>query len=188
MRIVFTGARRGELVEIGRIAKPQGVKGGLKIIPFADWPELPELPELFVLAADEQAPPRAYPLRAARWQGGALVVALVGVDDRDQAEALRDRVVALAAGRLPLPAADEVYWHQLLGLAARTEDGREVGRVSDYLLTAAHPILVIVDEQNHEFLVPAHPEFMALRYDDKGRPAWLLLTPPPGLLDGDRAL
>ncbi|ADH85869.1 ribosome maturation factor RimM [Desulfurivibrio alkaliphilus] len=182
MRIIFTGARRGELVEIGRIVKPQGVKGELKVLPLAGAPlDFSGLEELFLLPASG-GPPLAYPLLAVRSQGGALVIRLAGVDDRNQAEALRDRVVALAAGELPPLAPDDIYWHQLAGLAAYTAEGRKVGLVTDFMLTAAHPLLVIVDEQHREYLVPVHPEFMALRHDHEGESAWLLLTPPPGLL------
>ncbi|MDF1614680.1 ribosome maturation factor RimM [Desulfurivibrio dismutans] len=189
MRIVFTGIQRGELVEIGRVVKPQGIKGELKVLPFAGLPlDFSDLDELFLLTAESDGPPRAYTLLAVREQGGALMIRLAGVNDRDQAEALRDRVVALTAGELPALAADEIYWHQLVGLAAHTEDDRLVGLVTDFMLTAAHPLLVIVDEQQREYLVPAHPEFMAVRYDESGEPTGLLLTPPPGLLEDGRAL
>ena len=189
MRILFTGTRRGDLVEIGKIAKPQGIKGELKIIPFdAAAFDSSGDDELFVLADDDDTPARGYAVLALRMQGGALMVRLAGIDDRDRAEELRGLIVARAAGELPELEPDEIYWHQLAGLPARTADGRHAGRVADFLMTAAHPVLVIVDDRNREQLIPAHAEFVAVRYGADGEPAWLMLTPPPGLLEEDSAL
>ena len=186
MRIRFTGARRGGLVEVGKIVKPQGVKGEVKIIPFAGGGDFPAGRELFLLDASGRA--RSYRLLAARARAEAVIVQLAGVDDRDGAEALRGLVVAVALADLPPLAADEIYWNQLAGLPARTADGREIGTVRDFLLTGARPILVIVDEAGREYLVPAHEEFMtiqggAAQGGAAAEAAWLRLTPPPGLLD-----
>ncbi len=182
MLIRFSGTLRGDLVEVGRIVKPQGIRGEVKIVPWGlGLEDLAGCNELVLF--DRAGRSQAFQLLAWRPQGGALVARLAGVNDRDQAESLRDRVVAMASAGLPPLGADEIYWYRLEGLPARTAEGREVGRVADYLLTGAHPILVIVDDQGREYLVPAHAEFMSVQSGPDGEPAWLLLTPPPGLLD-----
>jgi 16S rRNA processing protein RimM len=119
MRIRFTGARRGDLVEVGRIVKPQGVKGELKIIPFAGGGDFPADSELFLLDDSGRAQflssaGRPGPGRGASLPGWPGSMTVIGP------RALRGLVVAVALADLPPLAADEIYWHQLEGLPART--------------------------------------------------------------------
>jgi len=182
VKIHATGPLRAGLVAIGKIVKPQGIKGELKIVPLAGGSlALKGYRQLFLLAAAEG--PRAYELLASRSSGEAVIVRLAGVDDRDGAETLRGCLVAVAISQLPPLPAGEVYWHQLLGLAARDGEGREIGRVSGLLPTAARAILVISDGDGREILVPVHEEFMRLQAATAVEEAFLLLTPPPGLLE-----
>lgn len=183
MKIHFTGSLRAGLVEIGKVVKPQGIKGELKIVPLAGGPfDFKDCRRLFLLAGPD-GQPQAYELLASRGSGEAAIVRLAGVDDRDRAEALRGSLVAVEAGQLPPLPAGEIYWHQLQDLPARDGDGREIGSVSGLLPTAARAILVITDPAGREILVPVHAEFMSLRAATPDEAAFLLLTPPPGLLE-----
>lgn len=205
MRIFFTGLQRGDLVEIGKIVKPQGVRGEIKVVRWVDdLFDFSGCGEVFLLSATETSPPgfRADPRRClllkVRDQGEAVIVLLAGVENRDQAEKLRDLVVAIPALRLPSLAAGEIYWCQLAGMVVRLENGRELGWVDSLLPTAGHSVLVIVDKEGREYLVPVHDEFMQVQTsriptalardgqaqaDGAAQSRWLLLTPPPGLLE-----
>ncbi|MFH7320318.1 ribosome maturation factor RimM [Desulfurivibrio sp. D14AmB] len=183
MKIHATGALRAGLVEIGKIVKPQGIKGELKVMPLAGGPlALKDYRQLFLLAGADGGF-RAYELLASRGSGEAVIVRLAGVDDRNGAETLRGALVAVEVGQLPPLPAGEVYWYQLSGLVAKDGDGREIGRVSDLLPTAARPILVISGGDGREILVPVHEEFMRWQAATAAEEAFLLLTPPPGLLE-----
>lgn len=182
--IHFCGALRGDMVEVGRIVKPQGIRGELKIVPFSppvDDPLAGITPgsTIFVRGAAWQP----FKVVALRSSASALYVGLEHVDDRNGAEELRDRTVALPASALPSLPEGEYYWHNLEGLPALLEGGDELGRVRSYLLTGAHPLLIIVDSQRREYMVPAHCEFFSVVTDPAGAPVALRLTPPPGLLE-----
>jgi len=167
-------------VAVGRVGKAHGIKGEVKIhLFFAGQWDVARYPAV-VLQDEIGGDERAFKLRSGREQGGSVVVALAGIADRNGAEALRDRLVVVAAEALPPLAAGETYWHELTGIAVRTADGREVGHLRELLNTAAHPILVIGGAGGREYLVPARPEFLAGRDDADGA---LIIDPPPGLLE-----
>ncbi|MDZ7642438.1 MAG: ribosome maturation factor RimM [Desulfurivibrio sp.] len=186
MKIRFVGyPRDDELLEVGRVVKPQGIKGELKIVPYsgrpADFREYRHLWPLGPLGAE--APAGGWGLLAARESGGAVIARLAGITDRDAAEALRGRPLAIRSRELPPAPAGELYWHWLSGLPARDEQGRQIGTVADLLATPARPTMVIADAAGREILVPVHAEFMQYQPAVAGRAAFLLLTPPPGLLE-----
>ena len=60
-------------------------------------------------------------LQDSREQGGALFARLEGVGDRTAAEALKGMYVGAPREALPVPAEDEFYWGDLIGLAVVTE-------------------------------------------------------------------
>ena len=58
-----------------------------------------------------------------------LIARLPGIEDRDQAEALRGLRLYLPRSALPQPEAEEYYHADLIGLEAVLGDGTPVGRV-----------------------------------------------------------
>src|SRR5262245_49425231 len=71
----------------------------------------------------------SFEIEALRPAKGHLVARLRGVDDRNAAERLAQLRLFVPRERLPPPAADEFYHVDLIGLAAVTADGTEVGTV-----------------------------------------------------------
>ena len=72
---------------------------------------------------------RRFELRLYGAAKGVLVARLPGVEDRDQAEALRGLRLYLPRSALPQPEAEEYYHADLIGLEAVLGDGTPVGRV-----------------------------------------------------------
>jgi len=73
----------------------------------------------------------------------------------------------------------EYFLHQLLGLAAVTEDGRPLGRLTEVLETGANNVFVI-DGPDGQHLVPDIPDVVLAVDVATGR---IVIRPMPGLLD-----
>jgi len=59
-----------------------------------------------------------------------LIARFKGIGDRNAAEELRHLKLYVARDKLPVPADAETFYHaDLIGLAAKTGDGREVGSI-----------------------------------------------------------
>src|SRR5262249_61604647 len=72
---------------------------------------------------------RSFKLRLLGSAKGVLIGKLPGIDDRDEAEALRGLRLYLPRAALPSPDEDEYYHADLLGIEAALADGTALGRV-----------------------------------------------------------
>ena len=175
---------------VGRIGKPQGIKGEVTVQVRTDAPD-----ERFaagaVLLAD---PAERGPLVVAgsRWQNGRLVVAFAGVEDRNAAEALRETLLQVDGRALPPPEdEDEFHDHVLRGMSAVLVGGDPLGEVVDVLHLPHGDVLVVRAggrdggtsggrSGGREVLVP-FVKAMVPVVDVAARR--LEVDPPPGLLD-----
>jgi 16S rRNA processing protein RimM len=146
------GEVQDDLIAIGRIGRPKGVRGDSFVEPWTDDPQARFAPGA-VLHTD---PPEVGPLTVAASNdaGGRLVVRFDGVADREAAEALRGvRLLIPAAQRPPLSDPDDFYASDLVGLRAVAVDGTDLGPVRDVIDVAGADYLV-VEIDGRERLVP----------------------------------
>ncbi len=167
-----------DLVAVGRIGRPRGVRGACFVEPWTDDPD-----ERFaagvVLATD---PPEPGPLTVASSStaGGKLVVQFASVDDREGAEALRGvRLLLPVSDRPVLDDPDDFYDTDLIGLAASTVAGAHLGPVRDVLHAGGADYLV-VDVEGREVLVPFVSAIVPTVDLDEGA---VVIDPPDGLLE-----
>jgi 16S rRNA processing protein RimM len=102
-------------------------------------------------------------LRQGHKHGNRLLALLDGTDDRDEAEALVHRRIAVYRDQFPELPADLYYWTDLVGLSVRLEDGRELGTLADMLATGANDVMVVRGER--ERLIPFVPGHYVKRVD-----------------------
>ena len=171
-----------DLLVVGRIGKPQGIKGEVTLQVRTDDPDT-RFAQGAVLVTD---PPERGPLTvaASRWQNGRLVVAFEGVADRNAAELLRETLLQVDARTLPPPEdEDEFHDHVLRGMAADLVGGGRLGEVVDVLHLPHGDVLVVRrGDTGGEVLVP-FVKAMVPVVDVAARR--LQVDPPEGLLDVD---
>lgn len=145
----------------GRILGAYGVRGWLRVFSHTrPRDNLIRYPAWQLRRAEQR---RDVTLETARREGRGLVAKLRGIDDRDQAAALREQEIWIDAALFaPLPDG-EYYQRELLGLQACDQHDRTLGQVRDILETGAHDVLVIQGEQ--EYLVPYAPGRTVLNID-----------------------
>jgi 16S rRNA processing protein RimM len=139
-----------ELLVMGRIAAPFGVRGWVHVTAFTEAPE--NLLEYLPWYLGRQQEWRETRPAEGKRHGKGLVVRLEGCVDRDAAAALSGTEIAICRKQLPDTQADEYYWNDLIGLQVVTTDGRALGHVDHLLETGANDVLVIRGDR--ERLVP----------------------------------
>ena len=139
-----------EVLVMGRIASPFGVRGWLRVSAFTAVADqlLDYSPWYLNLQGQWQA---VKPL-AGRPHGKGLVVQLQTCHDRDAAAALTGTDIGIYRSQLPPVDSDEYYWTDLVGLQVVSIDGRMLGVVDNLLETGANDVLVVRGE--HQCLVP----------------------------------
>lgn len=147
-----------DAVEVGRVIGAWGIKGGIKVKPFAADPQALFSSTRWYLQAGDGKPPVPALLRVhqAREQGDAIVATVDGFDDRNQAEAIAGATIFIARSSFPTPEAGEFYWVDLIGLAVRNRAGQELGRVIGLVETGPHCVIRIQgdDPAAEERLIP----------------------------------
>jgi 16S rRNA processing protein RimM len=119
-------------IELGVIARPQGLKGELRVHVFnPDSTLLEGLAEVFLIGEDDEEP-ALVEIRSARRGPKALLLRLKGVSSREDAEALRGYRLCIPRGALPELEDGEYYHADLIGLEA-FEGTESIGTVVDVL-------------------------------------------------------
>lgn len=137
-------------VVVGKVTKAHGLHGEVVVLVFSDNPER-FVAGSSVLLEDG----REVRIRASRPNGGRLLVAFDGVEDRNGAEALRGLTLVVPRSFLPELPEGEFWPHQLEGCEVVTESGRTLGPIVDVIANPANDLWVAVDEAGTETLVPA---------------------------------
>ena len=168
------------LVVLGRLMKPHGIKGAIRVEYYAESPELLEKP--LMLRAGRFAP---RPVRIREWSlwKDQLILTIEGVNDRTQAEQMRGQELLIDASHLPEAEEDEPYLRDLLGLAVKLESGEVIGELEDIDFPAGQEMWVIrapESEGGYEILLPAVPEFVL---DIDLDAEVVTIAPPEGLLE-----
>lgn len=123
------------------------------------------------------SPPHLLKIEMAEPFQGGYRVQFTGIADRNEADRWRNRYVLAPRAELPEPADDEIYLHDLVGLAVVLADGAPVGRVEAYY-ELPHDILIEVSRaQAGSVMIPYG--FVTEVDVDGGR---LVVAPPEGLL------
>jgi len=147
------------MVRVGRVSKPHGIKGEIKVQP--DFGELEEFLNYrdILLGSPDSESRRVFKVSRCRFQSDLVILQLDGVSDRTAAEELRGSEVWIDRQLLPELPAGKYYRHDLVGLRVVTENGRELGRVDNFLATGGHDVLVVLDGRR-EYLIPLADEFL----------------------------
>ena len=167
---------------VGKLVGAQGLRGELKLNPASDFPERFTTPGPRWLRSRKGETPTEIQLKSGRQLPGRslFVLRLQGVNDRAAAEALVGKELLVQADDRPELEDGEFHLLDLVGLEARlAEAGEIVGTVSD-LISGGNDLLEIKRPNGKTLLVPFVDAIVPEVHLDEG---WLLLTPPPGLLD-----
>lgn len=168
----------GALIACGRVGRPHGVRGELRIWPLNPDTELLVKGRRVALGHDARGS-TAFDLVDVRHDAKGFVVRLRGVEDREAAARWTGATWFEPRDAFPEPDDDEVYIADLIGLAVRTEAGEPVGVITDVWEAGAGDLLVIRGPRG-EHLVPNIDDFV-VRLDPAAGEA--IIRPIEGLLE-----
>ncbi len=135
-------------VAVGRIGPVWGVRGAIKVTPLVDKRERLAPGRSITVDGERRI------IQSSRWQKGIVYLKLSGIDGREAASTLRERLLLVPESELePLPEG-QYYRFQLIGLTVRNAAGAPLGRVTDVLTTGANDVYIVQGEKG-EILVPA---------------------------------
>ena len=165
---------------IGEILRPHGVIGEVRMKVITHYPErLPLLKVVYLAPAVDSPKITSYDLERMRMHQGYALMKFKGIDDRDQADRLRQLIVMVAIGdAIPLDDG-EVYLYQLVGLTVQTEAGETLGKLTEVLETGANDVYIIDSPKYGEVLIPATKQTILSTDINTGL---MIVSLPDGLL------
>jgi len=164
------------LITIGKILAPHGVRGEVKVLPLTDFPDRFQQMKSVWLDIHHGL----MDIEKVRFNNDIPLIKFRGIDDRDEAEKLRNGLLQVQQSELmPLPAG-HYYQYQIIGLEVMDQAGLPLGRIGSIIETGANDIYVVVDPQGRELLLPALKQTVLTVDIAAGRMVVKLL---PGLVD-----
>ena len=145
-----------EFVVLGKIVDAYGLRGAIKVLPFADDPlGWSKLPHWWV--GKEEGRPEAWQqtrLLKCKVHGDVLVAELEALHDRNASEAVRGMLVGVPRTAMPAVGKDEYYWADLIGMQVVNAHDQVLGRVLGLIDTSANDVLRVGDKDGAERLLP----------------------------------
>ena len=134
--------REKNLFPIGRVVKPHGVKGKVKVEYFGeDLRRITLYREIFI--KDEKDKPEAYEVLEAIPQPPSLILRLKGIEKIEEAEPLIGKEILIEKEALLKLGEGEYYWVDILGMKVETEGGKGIGKVREIFRTGANDVYVV---------------------------------------------
>ena len=149
---------QADLVAIGKIERPFGVRGEFKVRSLTDVPgRLDQLKQVQVLEPTGQIVDRT--VTQVRRAGSTYIMALAGVTTPEEAGRLRGGLIQVPRRPAAALSADVYFECDLIGMTVENERGEEVGML-ETILEIPDNHLFVVRKGTEEVLIPAAKSFV----------------------------
>ena len=137
-----------QFIKAGEIVTTHGVRGEMKVLPWADGPDfLCDFSRVRISG-------REYEVESCRVQKSCNLLKIKGVDTMEAAQAMRGKVVEIYRCDAP---ADLIFAAELIGMTVMSE-GKEVGKLTDVLDYPGNKVYVV--KGKYEYMIPAVKAFV----------------------------
>lgn len=141
-----------KLVKIGKIAKPHGVRGTLKVLPLTD--DKTRYNKLKKIYIQTRHGIKEFDILAVRYQDKFVLLDLVGIETMTEAEGYIGNYIAIEKkDRMPLDE-NTYYIEDLIGLNVYEEE-TYLGKLTDVMQPGSNDVYIITLEDSKELLLPA---------------------------------
>lgn len=164
-----------EKIKIGKIVNAVALRGEVKIYNYSDYKErYEELDKVFVANKE-------YEIESVRYQKEMVIVKFRGVNDRNQAEALKEKDIFITEDDLRELPEDTFYIRDLIGCQVYDETSdKKIGEITDVLQNTAQDLYQVKTAGGSEVFIPAVAQFVkSVSIEEK----IVTVTLIPGFLD-----
>ncbi len=171
-----------DYLQVGAVLDTHGLRGEVKVFPTTDDPSrYDDLKEAELLSRDG-----AYihlEVERVRYFKNLVIVKFKNYDSIEAVEPFKKcGLYVTRENAVPL-GKDEYFIADLLGMEACTDEGEELGHISDVLTTGANDVYLIRDADGGELLVPAiHDCVLSIDLEERR----IILHLLPGLREANK--
>ena len=147
--------KKGDYLIVGRVTKPSGTRGEVKVLPITDDPgRFRKLSAVYVQDGDIY---RKIPVERSSVNGDRVVVKLKGCDSVEDARNFREMLLYVTRKRAAKIAKGSYYHYDIQGCRVETLEGEVIGEVYDIQNAGSCDVYCVRSRQSNgrEYLIPA---------------------------------
>lgn len=164
----------GELIKIGKIVSPHGIKGQIKVYNYSRRDRFEDISEITI---DKET----FNIESITSVKNMVILKIQGIDDRNSTEALRGKDVFMDEKYLDELKEDEYLIRDLIGLDVFRDESSSIGKVIDVLQYGPSDTYEIKLNNGKMAYIPAVKEFIKDVDLEKG----ITIETIPGLIDDE---
>ena len=140
-----------QIVPIATISVPHGIRGWIKL--YAANPQMLVASDCWFMRESPSCDWQEIVVNQAKLAGRYVLASIQGVNDRDQAQALRGQTIGLHRSQFSALENDEYYWCDLVGLEVLDATNQSLGKVANLQSTPENDLLEVVNAKDR-YLIP----------------------------------
>lgn len=142
-----------DLLQVGVITTTHGVRGEVKVFPTTDDPaRFKKLKQVILDTGNEKL---ELEIAGVKFFKNLVILKFKGIDNINDVEKYRKKSLYVTRENAVKLKKDEYFIADLIGLNVFSDEGEDLGKISDVMQTGANDVYVIKKEGADELLVPA---------------------------------
>ncbi len=142
-----------DLLQVGVITTTHGVRGEVKVFPTTDDPA--RFKKLKNVVLDTGKEMIDLEVAGVKFFKNMVIVKFKGIDDINDVEKYRKKSLYVTRENAVKLKKNEYFIADLIGLKAQSDEGEDLGEISDVLQTGANDVYVISKAGADDILLPA---------------------------------
>ncbi len=143
------------LIAIGKITKPKGIKGEFRVYPYTSTEEKFEYLEMIFIDNKE------YEVEKITFHKNIPILKLKGIESMNESESLRNKEIYVNKLDILDEEDEEYFVNDLIGYSVY-EDDIEIGTVKNILTRTHQDLIEVTSTDNTQFFIPFVEEFVGL--------------------------
>lgn len=145
-----------QLLRVGVITSPHGLRGEVKVYPTTDDRE--RFLDLKTVILDTGRGTEELRIEYVKFQKNLVLLKFCGIDDINLVEPWRNKDLLITREQAVTLDEDENFIVDLIGLTVVTDTGEHLGSMMDVLRTGANDVYCVKTNDGRELLLPATKE------------------------------
>jgi len=142
-----------ELITVGKIVAPHGVRGDVRIVPLTDFPD--RFYDLKTVLVEDVGQLK---IEAVRQHKKFILIKFAERDSVSAAQLLRGKLLKIKREDVVKLPEGQYYIFDIIGLNVFTEEGTLLGSITDVLQPGSNDVYVVEQHDKKELLIPAIKE------------------------------
>ncbi|MBO9130183.1 ribosome maturation factor RimM [Bacillus sp. 165] len=165
---------------VGKIVNTHGIKGELRVVSRTDFPEERyKVGNTLYLWKEKSQDPIKVVVASHRTHKSFDLLTFEGYHDVNQVEQFKGTLLKVPEEQLGELPEGEYYYHEIIGCLVVSEDGQEMGTITEILSPGANDVWVVKGKHGKDILIP-YIEEIVLKVDTEQKR--VTIFPMEGLL------